>query len=174
MSEKTASTFARTDMKPITIIALLLFSTLALADDEPPFKEIGFTLGTPAAGNIVLGYWNTEGMPWLVRVEGMDWGSIRGIEGEFGIALQHEGSFKDYLALALTTSYLGDSSGDEFGFTHTLYGAGPVFGLNWYGFSVEAGFVFGTYNETYIPTGATNSLSPVQLTAQLGYTFLWQ
>jgi len=164
-----------TSFYKIGIAFLIAFSVAqAFADEKSKpelsaYKEIGFTLGTPAVGNLVFGYWSAnEDFPWIIRVSGMDYGNTRGIEGDFGWAFSREGRFKQYVALNVSSGNIRASDSTE---TIKFTGAGPVYGFNLYGFALQAGLNFGSSN-IYYDDGAISTGS-VYIVFQIGYTYIW-
>ena len=165
-------------MKNFSVLLLLMMSffSSAHAEDQTPkptqktsLTEIGLTLGTPAGLNLVLGYWDVgASVPWLVRVSGMSYGSnLEGIQGDLGwVFFEHE-HFKQYLAATFTA---GRNHNDVT--THHMTLGGPTYGFNLYGFAVQAGLGFGTYDNVH-DDGTLGDTYNVQLLAQVGYTFLF-
>ena len=165
-------------MKPtkITFVfsgLLFIFASLSAQAAETvssAYKEIGATLGTPALGNIVLGYWSDDQFPWLVRASGMDYGSTRGIQGDLGWAFDRDGKFKQFLVVSIGSERIDESNNNNEILSGT--GIGPTYGFNLYGFSLQLGVLFGSFQVYHEDTGITTS-APVAGTLQIGYSYLW-
>jgi hypothetical protein len=146
-------------------------ATVRVANEVPekfapsaPLWELGATIGTPAALNLVVGYWSTANFPWVARAMGMYFPTPKGIQLDAGWGFDHEGSLKQFLSLSFVASRLGD--------VNSLIGVGPMYGFNWGGFSIEGGAVAGSYKST---DGFGNYVVglPIQLQLQLGYTSIF-
>lgn len=131
-------------------------------------KEIGISLGTPAALNLSLGFWGTESIPLLVRASGMYYGKVRGFQSDLGL-VSNGGGFKPFIAGTLTVMRIE---------TDTVLldykGIGPSLGFNLYGFQFQGGLAFpiGSGNFAYNADDGLRSLDKA-ITLQLGYSFIW-
>ena len=173
----------------IRIAALVILLACSLSygdDDEPkgPLMEAGLTLLLPAVLNIDVGYWGTADFPLLVRLSGMYYGGTRGIQADVGWAFDRRGSFKQFIAATFGSGRFSTTPDAVTTSVTSFTGAGPTYGLNWGGFSAQGGFLFGSTGQATtthsaivgLPTttSTTSVPSPVGLTLQLGYTYLWE
>ena len=130
--------------------------------------EVGAFAGEPAGVNPSLALWGTRRMPFLMRIDGMYYGSaIKGIEMELGWAFDQDGPVRQYIAMAYGTGRLtwGGSYSD-------WEAAGPVYGLRLWGFAATVGYLVGHGEHASGPLAPVESIR-TKLFVQAGYTFHW-
>ncbi len=158
-------------------------STLIQDASAKSFKELGLTLGSPGKLNLNLGYWGSDDFPLVARFSAGYFGEKnRGMQFDLGWKFHQtaSGNFRQFLAATFTAWRLRTSSGFIVSSTHDSkwIGAGPSYGFNLYGFSLQIGSSFGS-GETFHDSGSGlfggsyTSQDSYQTTMQLGYTFMW-
>lgn len=62
---------------------------------------VGVVVGTPALGNLHLGFWGSQRLPLIASVSGMYYApNLRGLQAEVGWAFDNSGNFKQALSIA--------------------------------------------------------------------------
>jgi len=154
--------------------------TVPVAPTELPpasqLTEFGVTLGTPAGLNLVLGVWGVQSLPIVARISGGFFGNdLSGIQLELGFRLSHTRNFRHALSLGFVHTEA------NFLFTKMNWtGIGPLYVLNWGGFSFQTGLTFGSGESkdtldlfsTTTPDPPKPISSP-RLVLSLGYTYMW-
>lgn len=153
-------------VKKLVATTLLYFATTSCAyatetEKEGFLKEVGVSLLMPSLLNANVGVWGTNEVPLVIRASGMYYGDTHGIQGEVGYLISRSEHFRHYVGVEVIDLAIVGSDHIK------LTGAGPSYGLNWYGFSVQAGFAAGSTS-----VNGTDAF-PVQLTTQIGYSILW-
>jgi hypothetical protein len=156
-------------------------------DSGESLFEVGLSLGPPTILNLNLGFWGPQSFPMVFRASGMYYGSTRGAQFDVGYAFLREAHFREYAGLSVvswqaTANYYSPwASNSNNSYQDNFTGAGPMYGLNWYGLSVQVGLALGqdvntqNYSGGYgFPAGSstTNQFEP-EFIFQIGYTLLW-
>lgn len=137
------------------------------SQDDRVNMDVGVSVGTPGGLNLGVTKWGIGEIPLLVRGSGSYINSnFWGFQPEVGFAFDTEGLFRQYVSVAYTRTNLYLPSR---GTGLTWEGIGPVYGINWGGFSAQLGLSFGkgTSTEDFVVSRITTP----QLVAQVGYAF---
>lgn len=154
--------------KRVVLFLFFLPAVAVLADEPiayPSQFELGVSVGTPGVANIQFGYWGNT-VPIVARGYGGFIGIAGGAGGEIGWLFDNEGPFRQYVA----AGFEAGSGFDPFsGFSGSWVGAGPHYGFNWNGFSLDAGVSIGTGSRAWLMFGMPDYTGPLPV-LNVGYS----